>query len=509
MTKRSGGNLLLSLTLDVASDKPLGMQLHTALREMILSGALRAGERLPATRTMASDLGISRTTIVEVFERLCEEGLLDTRVGAGTFVTREALVNRPSAPPAQSDTPESSPGKPELSWVIRRAESSLVDRLPHNPRPFTTAMPALDAFPIVQWNRQISKLWRSQPDLMMTYSDARGLPALRQAITYHLRANRGISCDPEQLFIVNGAQDAFQLLSRMLLETNDKVWFENPGAIGARNCFTASGAELVPVPVDEEGMQVEVGLRDAPAFKLAFVTPSHQQPIGSTMSLHRRLALLRAAERAGAWVVEDDYDGEFHYSGRPLPTLKSIDREDRVIYVGTFSKTLFPGLRLGYFLPPSTLAAAFEKVLRTFVSGVPSLSQAAVAAFMDEGHFAAHLRRMRKLYAARHNVLQDAAKAHLRGLLEIVPANAGLHTVGYLSPDVSENAIVERAWQEGITVVPISRFCIEPIDKKGLVLGFSGARPAELQDAVKVLANVIRTSKPIVDSSGKLDTSGL
>lgn len=493
MTKRTGGTLLLSLALDPASDKPITTQLYGALREMILTGTLRAGERLPASRTLSADLGTSRTTVIDAFERLCAEGLLEARVGAGTFVSQEVLAARPASPPARGATMAKSQQKPELSAVIKQAEPALADRLPHQPRPFTTALPALDAFPTALWNRQVAKLWRTRADAMMTYGDARGLLELRRAVASHLKANRAIPCEPEQIFIVNGAQEAFQLLSRMLLVPNDKVWFENPGAIGARNCFTASGAELVPVPVDDEGLQVGEGLRRAPDFRVAFVTPSHQHPMGSAMSLQRRLALIDAAEQAGAWIVEDDYDGEFHYTGRPLPTLKSIDRAARVIYVGTFSKTLFPGLRLGYFLPPPPLVGEFEKVLRTVVSGVPSHSQAAVAAFMEEGHFAAHVRRMRKLYAARHDVLQEASHDYLSGRLNVVPTNTGLHTVGYLEDRFCEVTVAQQAWSRGVTVVPFSRFCLEPVGRQGLVLGFSGTKPAELVSGVKLLANVLST----------------
>ncbi len=493
MPKRTGGTLLLALALDESCDKPVSTQLYLALRGMILSGALRAGERLPASRILAADLAVSRTTVIDAFERLCAEGLLEARVGAGTFVSQDVLVSRPQVPPSAAGGTLKPARKPQLSRVIKRAEEALVDRLPHQPRPFTTALPALDAFPMALWSRHVAKLWRTRADFMMTYGDARGLLALRSAIASHLKTNRAIACEPEQVFIVNGAQEAFQLLSRMLLDSQDKVWFENPGAIGARNCFAASGAELVPIPVDEEGIRVDEGVRRAPDFRLAFVTPSHQHPIGSAMSLQRRLALLEVAEQSDAWIVEDDYDGEFRYSGRPLPTLKSIDMAGRVIYVGTFSKTLFPGLRLGYFLPPPSLAADFEKVLRTFVSGVPSHSQAAVAAFMDDGHFAAHLRRMRKLYAARHQVLQEAARTHLTGLLDVVPTNTGLHTVGYLDPYFSELEVAEQAWSRGITVVPFSRFCIEPIASKGLVLGFSGNRPGDIVHGVKVLAATLET----------------
>ncbi len=493
MVKRTGGALLLSLKIDHGSERPVGTQLCMGLRELILSGGLGAGDRLPASRTVAADLGLSRTTVVEAFERLVAEGLLEARVGAGTYVSRALRADevRPRAP-AGDEAPAAS--RPRLSRFIERVADSLYERLPHKPRAFTTALPAFDAFPMALWARHVAKHWRAHRDVVMGYGDGAGFFPLRRAIATHLRANRAIACEAEQVFIVNGAQQGFQLLASMLLDAGDKVWFENPGAIGARNCFAASGAELVPVPVDDEGLVVDAGLRLARQFRLAFVTPAHQQPLGSTMSLARRLALLRAAEEAGAWIVEDDYDGEFCYRGRPPPTLKSIDNGGRVIYVGTFSKTLFPALRLGYVLAPPALVDVFGRLMRTFVAAVPSNPQAVVADFMDEGHFAAHIRRMRKLYAERHQVLLDAAGAQLAGALDIVPADTGLHTIGHLHAQFPADDIARLAWARDVTVVPFDRFCLAPVAANGLVLGFSGVRPEEIVAGVRVLAELFERS---------------
>ena len=496
MVKRTGGALLLSLAVDHASSRPLCTQLCMALRELVLSGGLRAGDRLPATRTLAGELGISRTTVVEVFERLSAEGLLESRTGAGTFVSQALLAHQPVAAGAALRDAHAArkvpAGPPTLSRNIARATASLFQqRLSHAPRAFTTAMPAFDAFPMALWSRHVAKHWRAHRNVVMGYGDTRGYAPLRRAIVSHLRTNRAIACEAEQVFIVSGAQQAFQLLGSILLDSQDKVWFENPGAIGARNCFAASGAELVPVPVDEEGLVVDEGLRRAPAFRLAFVTPSHQQPLGSTMSLSRRLALLAAAGHADAWIVEDDYDGEFRYGGHPQPTLKSIDSAGRVIYVGTFSKTLFPALRLGYLLVPPGLVQTFEQVTSAFVSGVPSNPQAVVADFMEEGHFATHIRRMRKLYAERHQVLCEAARERLAGLLDVVPTDTGLHTIGHLRAGHAETAVTEAAWMREITVVPFSRYCLAPIPEHGLVLGFSGIPPADIRRGVAVLGEVL------------------
>ncbi len=506
MVKTSGGALLLSIDLDHGSDKPLSSQLCLALRELILSGGLRAGDRLPASRTVARDLGVSRTTVIEAFARLQAEGLIEARVGAGSYVSQALEARKPPVPAGQAPGSgvSGAPGAktdrpPRLSRSMSERAGAFFDRLPHQPRAFTTAMPAFDAFPMALWSRTVAKHWRDRREVVMGYGDSQGYLPLRRAVAAHLRANRAIACEPEQVFIVNGAQHGFQLIASILLDPGDPVWIENPGAIGARNCFAAAGTRLVPVPVDDEGLDVEAGLAAEPDFRLAFVTPAHQQPMGSTMSLRRRLALLDAAERADAWVVEDDYDGEFCYAGshggRPPATLKSADSAGRVIYVGTFSKTLFPALRLGYLLVPPTLVESFDRLMRCFVPGVPSNPQAVVADFLEEGHFATHLRRMRRLYAERHDALLAAARRRLSRLLEVVPTGTGLHTVGLLAPGLDEDEAAARAWRRGITVVPLGRFALTPLAERGLVLGFSGVGTAELERGVEVLGEVLEGMK--------------
>ncbi|WP_374367323.1 PLP-dependent aminotransferase family protein [Dongia sp.] len=490
MVKKSGGALLLSVKLDAKSEKPLSTQLCLALRDLILSGGLRAGDRLPASRTIADDLKVSRTTVIEAFTRLQAEGLIESRTGAGSYVARALEAHRPRMVQPITDT-ASVKRPPRLARSMTHGAPIILDRLTHEPRAFTTAMPAFDAFPMGLWARHVAKHWRARRDVTLGYGDTQGYMPLRRAIAAHLRANRAIACEPGEVFITNGAQHAFQLIASILIDPGDRIWFENPGAIGARNCFAAAGAELLPVPVDGEGLMVEAGLARAPFFRLAFVTPAHQQPLGSTMSLRRRLALLAAAEAADAWVVEDDYDGEFCYAGLPPPTLKSTDTADRVIYVGTFSKTLFPALRLGYVLVPKGLVEVFDKLIKSFVTGVPSNPQAVVADFMDEGHFAAHIRRMRKLYAERHDALIDAARAKLGGLIEVMPTDTGLHTIGVLPQGTSESAISAAALARNITVVPFGRYSIEPIQQSGLVLGFSGIGTGEIRKGVDILAEII------------------
>lgn len=496
MVKRSGGALLLSLQIDRDGGISVSQQVCAALRDLILSGGLHAGERLPATRILAADLGISRTTVVDVFERLAAEGLIESRVGAGTFVSKVLDAERPR--PARAHAREAPGGaafSPRLARSMEQAARHFSGRIGHDePRAFTTALPAFDAFPAALWARKVARHWRAQRDVVMGYGDPQGYLPLRRAVAAHLRANRGIECDAGEVFIVGGAQQAFHFIASVLLDAGDRVWFENPGGLGARNALIACGATLVPVPVDRHGLVVAEGERLAADFRLAFVTPSHQHPLGSLMSLERRFALLNAAANAGALVIEDDYDGEFFYGDQPAPTLKSVDSAGHVIYVGTFSKTLFPALRLGYFVSPPALVDSFNQVTHAILHGVPSTSQAVVADFMDEGHFATHIRRMRKLYAERHQVLCESARRHLEGGLDVIPTGSGLNTVGYLAPPWSEEAVAEAAGRRGVVVAPIGRFCLEPVDCRGFVLGFSGIRPEAIVAGVRTLARVLDNS---------------
>jgi GntR family transcriptional regulator/MocR family aminotransferase len=485
MVKRAEGALLQAISIDRGTRHTLGTQISASLRNLILSGVMTAGERMPASRTLAQELGVARTTIVEAYERLVAEGILEARVGAGTFVSDALNAERPAAVAASPPRPVKSV---RLSKAMADASGRFATRLSHEPRPFTTAMPGFDAFPMAQWARLSSKHWRADRHQVLGYARPQGLQSLRYAIASHLRAYRGIDCVWQQIFIVAGAQQAFQLIAATLIDAGDKVWFENPGAIGARNSLILSGADLVPVPVDDNGLDVDAGLARSSNFRLAFVTPSHQQPLGAKMSLERRLALLKAAEDCGAWIIEDDWDGEFCFSGRPMPTLKGIDVAGRVIYVGTFSKSLFPALRLGFLLAPEALVASFHTSLEAFSPGVPTISQAIVSDFITEGHFATHIRRMRKLYAERYQALLDCSAARLGDWLELVPTNTGMHTVAFTRNGLDADRISTVMADRGITMTPLSRFCIEPIRQQGVVLGFSAFTPSQIECAVEILA---------------------
>jgi len=490
MVKRSGGALLTMIRIDAASGRTIGSQLASGLRQAILEGRLQPAERLPATRVLAAELGLARTTVVEAFEHLVSEGLLETRVGAGTFVTR---TPGPLPVAVSADTAEdiASRAQPErLARLMAAASQQFASRLSHQPRAFTTAMPDYDMFPMAQWSRLLARHWHGDRASILGYHDPLGDPALRQAIARHLRGNRGLTCEPSQVFITSGAQQAFQLIASMLVDPGEAVWFEDPGAIGARNCFVVNGARVAPVRIDDQGLDIADGLAQAPDFRLIFATPSHQQPLGIRMSHERRVALLHIAARNGAFIVEDDWDGDFTLSGRPGPALKAIDTSERVIYVGSFSKSMFPALRIGYLVAPPALIPTFEVALRAFSAGVPTSLQATVAAFIDDGLFATHIRRMCKLYSERQDVLVDAARAHLTAWLDVQATVTGMHALAMLKPGLDGEAIAARADAQGVTVSPVSRFSLRPLPFEALVLGFAGFPVARIVQGVKVLAGV-------------------
>ncbi len=484
--KQAAGALLSSIELDRSLRKNISVQLYMALRDIILSGGLRAGERLPATRTLAKETGVSRTTVIDAIDRLVAEGMLVSRVGAGTYVS-DTLERQNPPLPTDGGAGQVGP-KPRLSGAIRTAEKGYARRawLPHEPRAFITALPALDAFPMAHWARISARHLRGGPGDVMGYGQPKGLFALRRAIAAHLSALKGIKCDPEQVFVTSGAQHAFSLIGRLFLNPGDRVWMENPGASGARNALLSEGAHLVPVDVDSEGLVVADGLTKAPDFRLAFVTPSHQQPLGHVMSLARRFELLSAADQAQALIIEDDYDGEFYFGSAPQPALCSTDTSGRVLYVGTFSKSLFPSLRLGFVLAPERMVPAFDQMFETWASGPNTAAQAVVAEFMDEGHFATHIRLMRRLYKARHDALMEAAAA-LHGAVTVQETTSGFHTPAFVSGGVEAETIVQQAAERGVTLAPLSRYCMAPIAQAGLVFGFGSTTPEDIRRGVEIV----------------------
>jgi GntR family transcriptional regulator/MocR family aminotransferase len=359
------------------------------------------------------------------------------------------------------------------------------------PVPFRFGTPALDAFPSALWARLTARRWRKAA-VPLAESPVAGYTPLRREIAAYVTAARGVRCSSEQVLIVNGSQQALDLTARVLLDPGDAAWVEDPGYLGARGALTAAGARLVPVPVDDEGLAVDTGIRLAPHARLAYVSPSHQYPLGVTMSVARRLALLAWAGRADAWVLEDDYDSEFRYTGRPLASLQGLDTEDRVLYLGTFSKTLLPALRLGYLIVPGGLVDAFLAARAIADRHSPTPEQVVLADFMAEGHFTRHVRRMRTLYAERQACLLQAAHRELNGILDLAPADAGMHLVGWLPEGIADSDVTTVATTHGVEVLPLSRYALTPLARGALLLGYAGFTAAALRSGVTRLAAALR-----------------
>ncbi len=353
----------------------------------------------------------------------------------------------------------------------------------------------MDAFPFNLWAKLVQKQWRRHPSDLLGFGEPAGYLPLRRAIAAYLTGARAVRCEAEQVVIVSGAQQALDLASRLLIDPGDPVWVEEPGYPGIRATLLAAGAHLIPVPVDEEGLNVQAGITRSAHARLVYVTPSHQFPLGYTMTLARRLELLNWSQRAHAWILEDDYDSEYRYTSRPIPALQGLAAQEQVIYVGTFSKVLFPSLRLGYLVVPSALVEVFTAA-RTVAAGYPPLiEQAVLTEFITEGHFGRHIRRMRALYQERRAVLLDEAQRELTGLLEVQVSDAGLHAIGWLPQGTDDRSAARLAAAEGVDTVPLSSFYWGLGKQSGLVLGFAAFSAPELRSGARKLARALALLK--------------
>ncbi|MBI5879933.1 MAG: PLP-dependent aminotransferase family protein [Chloroflexi bacterium] len=484
---------LAALDLDAAAGAPLYRQLYDQLRGAILAGRLRAGVRLPPSRALAAELAVSRNTVVNAFDQLAAEGYIVRRVGSGAYVAADLPDEAASARPSRPRAPRPRPLDGLLSRRGVTVAATTVEAAPESakPRPFRPGTPALDLFPVRTWARLTMRLWRHARADLLGYGDAAGYLPLREAIAEYLGASRGVVCAPEQVIMVGGSQQAIDLAVRLLADPGDAAWLEDPGYLGARNILNGAGTRICPVPVDAEGLDVRAGIARAPDARIVYVSPSHQFPLGVTMSLPRRLALLEWAARAGAWVLEDDYDSEYRYTGRPLAALQGLDRAGRVIYIGTFSKMLFPSLRLGYLVAPPDLAATFRTARALADRQSPLVDQAVLTAFMREGHFARHIRKMRTLYAQNQAALVDSVARELEGRLSITGAAAGMHVLAWLPPGADDRAVSSRLLDAGIEAPPLSQYALGPLTRGGLVLGYAGLTPRQIRDGVRRMRVVL------------------
>lgn len=472
-----------------APDQTRQQAVFDRLRQGILSGALPSGARLPPTRALATELGVARQTVVLAYERLAAEGYVRARTGSGTYVSGDLpdAAPAPAAPAQAAANALSHRGTvlaeiPASAAAPGRADGSLL----------AGGVPAPDLFPLRAWSRCATRVLRAMPGECAGYPPPQGLHALRVQVAAHLAATRGLIAAPDCIVITAGTQQALRVAADLLLDPGDPAWVDDPGYIAGRGALIAAGAVPVPVPSDTNGLDVAAGIRLAPEARLVLTAPSHATPLGGALPIGRRLALLEWANRANAWVLEDDCDSEFRWEGHPLPPLATLDRAGRVIYCGTFSKTLAPALRLGFAVIPAPLVSAFVRARTLFDRGTDALSQAILAEFMHEGLLAPHIRRMRTEYARRRSAVL-AALARYAPLLRPIAAPGGLHMVACLPEGMDEVAAVRACRNRGLAVMPLRAYYVGPPRMNGLVLGFAGTPVSLAGDAARRLAAALRT----------------
>ena len=494
MPRRPSHSMFSAFELDPANPEALHRQLYDELRGAILSRRLPPGSRLPASRELAASSSISRNTVLSAYDQLLAEGYILGRPGSGTFVA-DAIPESfaPERGPALSDPPGGTPRRAiSRRGEVVRATPFPWRNVPQTAAAFRVGLPALDHLPMDTWRRLTDRRLSRASVSLLTYSDAQGYPSLREAIASHLADSRGVRCDASRVVVTNGSQEGIALCARLLTDPGDAVWMEDPGYFAARAALQACEAHLVPVPVDRDGLDVAVGVGRAPAARMAYVTPSHQNPTGATMSLPRRMALLQWARDADSWIIEDDNASEYRYRGRPLAALQGIDTNSRVIYAGSFSKVLFSSLRIGYVVVPEDLVETFVLGHQVNTRGNSSLQQAVLADFMTEGHFARHVRRTRTLYAARLEALERSVDRHAGDVLQLEPTEGGLNQLVWLPPGMDDLAISDAAAREGVIAVPLSHSTVLPPARGGLVLGFAGVDEHEIETGVVRIAAIVR-----------------
>ena len=459
--------------------------------EAILDGRLWSGARLPAARELARAWKISRNTIDEALMQLQADGFLERRVGDGTYVARKLPADLLSSRPRKLRA-ASRAGRLAVENFSTWARSAVDTHVPHGaPRPkaFMAGFPAIDAFPLGLWQRLTTRVLRGEARGLLHYFPSMGYGPLREATARYLALTRGVICSPDQVMIVNSSIQALDLIGRVLLERGDEAWIEDAGYPNVRVSLSMSGGKPIAIPVDEEGIDVAAGAKRARNAALVHVTPACHYSTGVPLSLKRRLELLKWAESTGAWIVEDDYQGEFTYEGRPLETLYSLDRGDRVLHVGSFTNALFPSLRLAYLVIPSAMCAVFEAVRAQLDDHTHGIAQAVLADFIDEGHLTAHLRRMRPVYAERREALLEALARHVpRGYAG--PASSGMNVPFHLARPNRDRALRERAHEAGLMLMPLSRYeGMSPLN--GFLLGFTALTPAQIRDGARRLGGLI------------------
>jgi GntR family transcriptional regulator/MocR family aminotransferase len=489
--KRVPATFLPPIALDDRTNTPMYRQLYDWFRRAIIEGQMRPGQRVPSTRSLAAELKISRIPVLNAYEQLLAEGYFETFVGAGTCVARSI--------PDDTLSPSTGKARKGLQEIVEKRGPRRMSRrgaaLTHvsvqswldNVGAFRVSLPALDHFPIGIWSKLVARHSRRPPRGIMAYGNAMGYLPFREAIAEYLGTVRGVRCDASQILVTTGSQQALQISAQVLLDPTDRVWMEEPGYPGARQAFITAGAHLIPVPVDHEGMNIAEVVDHARDARAVYITPSHQYPMGMTMSATRRMLLLNWAVRTGAWIIEDDYDSEYRFESHPIASLQGLDTDARVIYIGTFSKVLFPALRLGYVVLPKDLVPVFSAARDAADIFSSTLYQAVLTDFIREGHFARHIRRMRMLYMERRSALVKAIRIQMGDMIELIGVEAGMHLVALLPLGTNDVGVSIKAARNGISAMPLSTCYLKPPVRGGLILGYGGANAHQIHDGIRKL----------------------
>jgi len=483
----------LGSCLERAGGRPLFAQLYSQICRLILNQRLGGGEKLPSSRAMATDLGLSRTTVVSAYEQLEAEGYIEARRGAGVFVV-EGLSERlfetvePTLPPTPSSNKITTSNRSEKQMSFKPGRSAIVA--------FDSGKPDLDCFPFEQWSRILAKSWRRPAIDQLYEGENGGYAKLKREISLYLRSARGLDCVPDQVILTSSTHEALEVLSQVLLDEDDEVWIEDPAYHSAVQAFIRASVKPVSIRVDDEGFSLELAIETNPNARLAFLTPSRQYPLGQTMSLSRRLALIEWARANNAWLIEDDYDSEYRYRGQPLQPLAARDGFERTVYLGSFSKVMFPALRLSYIVAPKALVEPILAAMQSSGKQASIIAQPALAEFMATGDFARHIRRTRRLYAKRHTALGESLKRHGEDLFELQHYDSGMHIVAHFKPvltsAISDTEAAQHLRQHHLISAALSQFFRTKPKPQGLILGFAAVPEKAIDLNVKRLTDLLR-----------------
>lgn len=468
-------------------------QFYLALKEMILNGQLKSGRKIPSSRTLSEMMSISRNSVLSGVERLIDEGYLVTKSGSGTYVTNtipdEVIqiksISVHKKPDSENNGNDLNPHMNVMKkvWDMTRPHSG-------NNMLFNIGVGCVDLFPYELWGRLLGRIWRQFRHQDWDLNEALGYKPLRSAICEYVRTTRGVNCSDKQIIILNGTQQAINLAAQVLLQKGDEVWLDEPGYDGALGAFTSVGATVRPVISDKDGMDISYGIKHWPSAKMIFTSPSHQFPLGGTLSLSRRMALLDWASENKMWIFEDDYNSEFRYTGQPIQALQGLDKQQRVIYAGSFSKMMFPGFNLGFLVVPENLVESF-KIAKYYADTRTSyLEQMILSTFISEGHYARHVRRVRKACYERQRVMIEAIQLHLPEIMFAKPSDSGIHVVCWLSEEIDESYMIDQCRKVGLGAQPLSRYCQTAQTSQAILLGFAAHSPAEIIDGIKKLAQI-------------------